>query len=320
MNKSKPLVTIGIPTFNRADSYLKIALESAVKQTYPNIEIVVSDNCSIDNTETVVKGFNDSRIRYFKQKENIGPYKNFNFCLQQANGDFFLILSDDDLIDNDFIDVCMKAANYSTDIGIIRTGTRGIDAQGKVLYESFNKVGGLSFEEFLRGWFSIPDKTALFPCSTLFNTKKLKEIGGFKPENNLFHDGFVVVQLAAKFDRIDVEDIKASFRIHPDEITFSVKIKDWCEDSLLLLNLICDLASDEYKKTVRKEGLQYFSRVNYNHARAVRSPIRRYIAYIHVFKTFHYKFLPPPLTDFLISFLKRTPLNSPLRFIKKKIM
>jgi glycosyltransferase involved in cell wall biosynthesis len=162
-----PLVTIGIPTYNRADSYLRQALESAVKQTYQNIEIVVSDNCSSDDTETLVKNFEDPRIRYFKQTENIGAYKNFNFCLQQANGTYFLILSDDDLIDNDFIDVCMKAANYSTDIGIIRTGTRIIDSQGGVVHTYTNDAAGLSTEEFFRGWFV--SKTAFYPCSSLFN-------------------------------------------------------------------------------------------------------------------------------------------------------
>jgi len=108
-----PLVTIGIPTCNRADSYLRQALESAVKQTYPNVEIVVSDNCSTDDTETLVKNFEDPRIRYFKQTENIGPYKNFNFCLQQAKGKFFLILSDDDLVDHDFVSICLKCCTWS---------------------------------------------------------------------------------------------------------------------------------------------------------------------------------------------------------------
>lgn len=316
MNKSKPLVTIGIPTFNRANSYLKKALESAVKQTYLNIEIVVSDNCSTDNTETVVKGFNDSRIRYFKQKENIGPYKNFNFCLHQANGEFFLILSDDDLIDNDFIDACMKAANYSTDIGIIRTGTRGIDSQGKVLYEAFNKVGGLSFEEFFRGWFSNPPKTALFPCSTLFNTKKLKEIGGFKPENNLFHDDFVIVKLAAKFDRIDVEDIKASFRYHPDEITFAVPVENWCEDSLSLLTLMCDLVPDDYKDTIRKEGLYFFSKFNYALASNIKSPVYRFRAYLTIRKLF--KCLS--LQQILSQSIRRSFMYSLLRSMRRMIV
>jgi glycosyltransferase involved in cell wall biosynthesis len=66
---SRPLVTIGICTYNRADSYLGSALQSAVDQTYPNLEIVVSDNCSVDHTEELVQSFDDPRIRYIKHEK-----------------------------------------------------------------------------------------------------------------------------------------------------------------------------------------------------------------------------------------------------------
>ena len=116
------LVSIGIPTYNRANSYLRCALQSAVNQTYKNIEVIVSDNCSPDNTESVVKEFNDPRIRYYRQRENIGPLNNRNFCLEQAQGQYFVMLLDDDLIDDDFISTCMDAVRYHTELGVILTG------------------------------------------------------------------------------------------------------------------------------------------------------------------------------------------------------
>lgn len=128
--KTGPLVTIAIPTYNRAGGYLKQAIASAVSQTYPHIEIIVSDNCSCDHTESVVKSFRNSRIRYFRQEKNIGANNNFNFCLEQANGEYFLLLQDDDLIDADLVGTCMKQMNSNLETGIIRTGTRVIDAQG----------------------------------------------------------------------------------------------------------------------------------------------------------------------------------------------
>ena len=311
MQRMNPLVTIAIPTYNRADNYLRQALSSAVEQTYKNIEIIVSDNCSNDNTESVVKGFNDSRIRYFKQKENIGPWKNFNFCLQQANGIFFLVLSDDDLIDNDFIDACLKEAKYSTNLGIIRTGTRIIDSKGKILRRKANDVVGMSTEDFFRGWFAY--KTAFYPCSTLFNKHKLCEIGGFGPENNLFHDGFVIIKLAAKFGRVDVKDIKASFRKHIDEITLAVRVKDWCRDSLLLLDSMCNLVSKEHREILREEGMEFFIRLNYNRAKKIRSPLKRFITYLMVFKKFKYQCLPPPVSNFMHG----NPIFFIVKFIKR---
>lgn len=294
-NKHSPLVTIGIPTYNRADGYLKQALESALKQTYTNIEIVVSDNCSNDNTEAVVKGFADKRIRYFKQDVNIGVINNANFCLQQAQGAYFMQLHDDDMIDHDFIETCMKAANYSSDFGIIRTGTRVIDSDNNTIQEARNYAVGLSTTDFFRSWFAC--KTSIYLCSTLYNTNKVKEMGGFK--QNLFDDVDAIVHLS-KFGRVDVEEVKASFRKHSGEITFSAKIKDWCVDSLYVLDIICDLADNQQKKSFRREGLIFLSTINYGFASKIENPLKRIKAYFEIYKMFNYSQLPPPFRKFIM--------------------
>jgi len=293
MNRiNNPLITIGIPTYNRADGFLKDAIRSAMIQTYQNIEIVVSDNCSDDNTEGLIESLDDPRIRYHRHTENIGANNNFNHCLKMARGDYFLLLHDDDMIDSDFIEACMEACHYKTDKGILRTGTRIIDAENKVLDEYPNHVVGLSTEEFFMGWFTC--KTSLYLCSTLFNTVKLKQLGGFFSQNNLFQDVFAEVQLAALFGRVDVEDIKASFRKHDEEITFSAKIKDWCEDSRLLIDLMCDLVP-ENKSIMKKEGMRFLSKINYNMAKEVKSPLKRFLSYMVVFSTYNCRYLPPPV-------------------------
>ncbi|PMB10264.1 glycosyl transferase, partial [Fischerella thermalis CCMEE 5328] len=66
-----PLVSIITPTYNRPD-YLKQALKSAISQTYQNIEIIVSDNCSPENPQAIVESFNDPRIRFSRNETNLG--------------------------------------------------------------------------------------------------------------------------------------------------------------------------------------------------------------------------------------------------------
>jgi glycosyltransferase involved in cell wall biosynthesis len=294
-NNIQPLVTIGIPTYNRADGYLRQALESAVNQTYQNIEIIVSDNCSTDHTESLVKSFSDPRIRYFRHVENIGAANNFNFCLEQAKGAYFLLLHDDDLIDKDFVEICMRIANYATDFGVIRTGVREIDAEGNVKHEAPNQVVGLSTEDFFRGWFAC--KTSWYFCSTLFNTKALKEVGGLQSKKQLLQDGVAIAKLAAKFGRVDVQDVKASFRIHGAELTFAVKVGDWCDDFLSLLDLMCEVVSGNQAQ-LRAEGMRFFARLCYSRARAIKSRLRRLMAYLIVFKKFNYRYPPPPIVYF----------------------
>lgn len=286
--KDQPLVTIGIPTYNRAATYLNQAMQCAVNQTYPNIEIIVSDNCSTDNTGEIVKKFGDPRIKYYKQQVNIGAVPNSNFCLKQSKGYYFLQLHDDDMIDDDFIEICMKAADYSTDVGIIRTGTRVIDSHGQVLQESRNMAKGLSTKEFTMCWFQ--GKTSMYFCSTLFNTDGLRKIGGFKSKHNLADDGFAIFKLEHMLGRVDVEDVKASFRKHPGEITFAVNVMKWCEDYLLLLDLICEITNGDDE--VKYEGMQFFIRINYNRARAIKSPIKRLLTYMKVYEKFEYRYSP----------------------------
>ena len=82
IDKIKPLVTIGIPTYNRADS-LSEAIHSAINQSYQNIEVIISDNASTDNTKTICTQIEskDNRIKYVRQKKNIGSVNNFNAVL-----------------------------------------------------------------------------------------------------------------------------------------------------------------------------------------------------------------------------------------------
>jgi glycosyltransferase involved in cell wall biosynthesis len=284
-----PLVTIGIPTYNRSDSYLRETLSSALNQTYDNIEIIVSDNCSSDGTENYVRGLNNPRIRYFRHDTNIGPHNNFNYCLKQSRGAYFLLLHDDDLIDGDFVESCMAHANYATDIAIIQTGTRVIDSVGNILSESLNNAVDLSTEDYFRALFAA--ETSWYLCCTLFNTRQLREIGGFQSKRNLVQDGVAIVKLAAKSRIVIIRDIKASFRKHPDEITFAVKVRDWCEDYLALLDLMCDLVNRDHE-FIRSEGMRFLCQINYNRTRAIVSPIRRFFTYLMVYRMFNYSYSP----------------------------
>lgn len=285
IKQNKPLVTIAIPTYNRADGYLKQSLSSAVRQTYQNIEIIVSDNCSTDNTRMFVKSFNDSRIRYFRQKENVKMIHNFNFCVEQARGVYFLLLHDDDEIDDDFVETCMNMAKYSADIGIIRTGMRRIDQDGNVLYECPNFAGGLSTEDFFMTWFQ--GKTPMHVCMSLFNTNMLKKIGSFNPEYHLFPDVLVEVQLAAEYGRVDIEDVKASYRMHPTQSNNSAKIKAWCKESFVLFDLMRNLVKEK-KELFNVRGKAFFFSHNYNIARKIRPSIDRFRSYLVIINSFGY--------------------------------
>ena len=98
---TKPLLTIAIPTYNRA-SELAEMLEVLLPQlaAHPEVDLFVSDNCSPDGTEGVVQGLAERglRVRYLRQAENIGSDRNFVACYENAIGSFFWLCGDDDII------------------------------------------------------------------------------------------------------------------------------------------------------------------------------------------------------------------------------
>ncbi|MFM7406065.1 MAG: glycosyltransferase family 2 protein [Cuspidothrix sp.] len=97
-----PLVSIIIPTYNRI-GYLKEAITSAIEQTYQNIEIIVCDNCSSENPQSLIESFNDPRIKFHRHPENIGMLANQFHGFKIATGKYVASLHDDDLWNEDFL-------------------------------------------------------------------------------------------------------------------------------------------------------------------------------------------------------------------------
>lgn len=87
--------SIIIPTRERAD-VLYWALKTCTMQAYENLEIIVSDNYSLDNTEQVVRSTGDARVRYYNTGQRISMSHNWEFALEKATGDYVTVLGDDD--------------------------------------------------------------------------------------------------------------------------------------------------------------------------------------------------------------------------------
>jgi len=121
---NQPLVSVGIPTYNRPDG-LRRTLEHITAQTYKNLEIIISDNCSPgDEVEKVIHEFSsvDPRIQYHRQPENIGLSRNFGFVLRQAVGEYFMWAADDDEWDPSYIEICLGLFDKDTSLVCSQVG------------------------------------------------------------------------------------------------------------------------------------------------------------------------------------------------------
>lgn len=101
-----PFVSICIPTYNRAGMVSK-AIESALTQSYQNIEVLIVDNASDDNIESVIAAYHDPRLKFYKNDRNLGIFGNFNRCIELSHGEYIHILHSDDFIDTNFTKTCV---------------------------------------------------------------------------------------------------------------------------------------------------------------------------------------------------------------------
>lgn len=270
---TNPLVTIAIPTFNRADGSMLQTVQAALSQTYANVEVLVSDNASSDNTQELISAIDDPRLRYVRHPENIGANNNFNSCVFGASGDYFMLLPDDDLIDSDFVKTCVDAIPDQSPVGLIRTGVRHIDANSHVMFERNNIVEGTSFNDLMRAWFS--NQTSLYCCNTLLNTEQLRAIGGFNSPKDLFQDVTAQVQVAAALGHVGVQEVKASFRHHSANNGALSRALDWCEDSVELYKHILRLSNCPESSEFMQRASQFLCYMNYTFTRPEKSIFKR---------------------------------------------
>lgn len=145
-----PIVSVVIPTFNCA-RFLPMALESVLSQDYENIEIILVDDGSTDETCEVIQPFLD-RICYVKQENWGGPSRPRNVGIQNASGELIAFFDSDDLMIQGKLAESVRVLNNHPDISLVFTNFRGIDPKGIVIrsnhlkpYRDFRKE--LEFRE-----------------------------------------------------------------------------------------------------------------------------------------------------------------------------
>ena len=128
-----------MPVYNGGDLAVEAA-ESVLAQTFGDFELIVSDNCSTDDTEARMRALaeRDKRVRYVRHDRNLGAIPNFNGCVPLARGRYFKWQAADDLIEPDYLAETVAALEASPDSVLAHSQVRVIDGQGAVLAESPN--------------------------------------------------------------------------------------------------------------------------------------------------------------------------------------
>jgi glycosyltransferase involved in cell wall biosynthesis len=128
-----PRLSVGLPVYN-GQKYLAAALDALLGQSYADFELIISDNSSTDATGDICRqyGKQDSRIRYFRQPQNIGLARNHNFVVGQSGGELFKWASYDDLYARDLLRRCVEALDENPHVVLAHSWTALVDDSGAV--------------------------------------------------------------------------------------------------------------------------------------------------------------------------------------------
>jgi glycosyltransferase involved in cell wall biosynthesis len=138
-SSGRPLVSIGLPVFNGAN-YLRQAIATILDQTYTDLELIISDNASTDDTPRICEeaARKDARVRYSRLPANVGAAANYNRVFEQARGAYFKWAAHDDVLAPTFVERAVDLLESQPLVVLCSSRTGRIDANGKItgLYPS----------------------------------------------------------------------------------------------------------------------------------------------------------------------------------------
>lgn len=208
-NMSQPLFTIATITYNSGE-WTRQAIESVLASTFTDFELIISDDCSTDNTWEIIQEYKDERIVRWRNEKNIGEYPNRNKVLENARGKYILFIDGDDML---YKDSLQRYSWYLTDYPNVRAiwGV-GYDWIGNVRFPVL-----LSSETIIKMSY-LNNSLILFVGfpESLFQVEALKKIGGIDTRFDI-GDTYLKKKFACYYDVLAIPIGMAFWRVHANQ-------------------------------------------------------------------------------------------------------
>ncbi|MEP6515483.1 glycosyltransferase [Microcoleus vaginatus] len=237
VKNARPLVSICIPTYNGA-AFVGEAIQSALVQTYSNIELIISDDGSTDETVAIAQSFQSQTSVDFRiiLHRNYGLSQNWNFCISQAKGQYIKFLFQDDLLASECIEKMVAVAQQNPEIGMVFS-PRGItiaDNESNPIL----RLASQSIKDLHKSWSNLksiqPGKELLAdtnclsnpinkigePSTVLIAARVFEEIGLFDSGLSQYVDLDMWWRIMGNYHIGFVDEKLSSLRIHPEQQTW----------------------------------------------------------------------------------------------------
>jgi glycosyltransferase involved in cell wall biosynthesis len=266
MNSKTPKVSIGLPVFN-GEKYLRTALDSILSQTYKDFELIISDNASTDGTRQICLEYmgKDNRIRYYRNKTNLGAARNFNRVFGLSSGEYFKWANCDDVHAQDYLSRCVDALDNDPTAVFCHSKVGRINERGELIgeYDLSLKVNSQKpherFASLIRlannGWILIH---GLMRTSAL---RKTQRFGSY-----ISADRNLLAEISLRGRMIQVPETLFFRREHSESYTernyssLYEKLSWWTTTNPKRLVFPYWRVCFEYIKSIRHAGLKWFDR------------------------------------------------------------
>ncbi len=254
-----PKVSICIPTYNYS-CYLPEVIESVLKQSYGDYELLIIDDCSTDNSRQVIDKYakQDNRITSRINRVNRGMVQNWNLCLQIARGEYIKFLFGDDAFSSDkTLEIIASELERDKDIALVSTARNVIDEKSRIVkivseYKGKRRYSGIDIIQDCL----IEQKNKIGePSAVIFRKKHAKR--GFNERYRQIVDLEMWFHILEQGKFVYIDEPLCSFRNHPGQQTrINLKRKDFCIESF---QLIRDYADKPYLhlSTLEREYMLY---------------------------------------------------------------
>ena len=261
-----PRLTIAIPTLNRAELLVR-AIESALAQTSRDIEIIVSDNGSSDNTAAVIRRYAGRGLRTFRHPSTVPAPEHGRFLIEQAQGEFFVGLSDDDFIEPEFAAEVLALYDQHKELSFVYTGcaVHYEDLQVPAAVGPPLEVGSAFLANHYAG------KREVCWCACVTRARDLLELGP-QPDDCILGDMFFWSKLAFRGPVGCIPRVLSHyvlFRSQNDNISHGTPPVVWARESRLLVSEVIEAsrragADKEYISSFRANSRSHISRSTAN--------------------------------------------------------
>ncbi len=223
VSRRKPLVSIILPTFN-GEAYIDQAIDSIIRQTYENWELIVQDNASTDKTASIVKEYRDNRIKYERNPKNVGMAGNLNLGIRRAKGEYLSLFSDDDRMLPNYLEKQIVHLEANPQIGFSFCISHRINEENKRLYrpshawdEQYERTPSVASPAIglflLLNYGCLPGTIS----TVVIRANCLDKVGLFKEDYVMSLDWDMWIRLTASFGFGFLNDRLVEVRMHPDQ-------------------------------------------------------------------------------------------------------